>query len=232
MTLWPGFGRARSMKGRYPLAVCERWQLAPSPPGVGFLLSWALHLRVLLACIADCDHQCHKYGLMPPCLGGWPAHHGTPRVASCTVMMMHRACTFRPCCRNTTSFKLEAVSKEGPPGPGPPPSPVVEHLAPYWARVTQAGGGRRDAARGPGESLRRGEELHAWRAPDTGRCSTPTPRGPAASCYNASWDAWRRMLRESLKKVKASPLCATCHGVCDCFSMPKGTYKGAGGGTP
>ena len=128
--------------------------------------------------------------------------------------------------RTRTSFQAEAVSKGGP------PSPVVEHHAPYWARVTQAGGGRRDAARGPGESLRRGEELHAWRAPDTGRCSTPTPRGPAASCYNASWDAWRRMLRESLKKVKASPLCTTCHGVCDCFSMPKGTYKGAGGGTP
>ena len=32
----------------------------------------------------------------------WLAHHGTPRVASCT---------FQPCCTNIISFKLEAVSR-------------------------------------------------------------------------------------------------------------------------
>lgn len=64
-----------------------------------FLLSVALHLGVLLALIVDCVlFQVPTPYSMP----WWLAHHGTPRVASCT---------FQPCFRNVISFKLEAVSR-------------------------------------------------------------------------------------------------------------------------
>ena len=64
-----------------------------------FLLSVALHLGVLLAFIVDCVlFQVPTPYSMP----WWLAHHGTPRVASCT---------FQPCFRNVISFKLEAVSR-------------------------------------------------------------------------------------------------------------------------
>ena len=63
------------------------------------LLLVALHLGVLLALIVDCVlFQVPTPYSMP----WWLAHHGTPRVASCT---------FQPCFRNVISFKLEAVSR-------------------------------------------------------------------------------------------------------------------------
>jgi hypothetical protein len=64
-----------------------------------FLLSVALHLGVLLAFIVDCDLFLVP---SPYSMPWWLAHHGTPRVASCT---------FQPCFRTIISFKLEAVSK-------------------------------------------------------------------------------------------------------------------------
>jgi hypothetical protein len=85
---------ANHTRTRYALAVRECGSI---PSLCCFPLSRALHLGVLLACIADCDHQSRTP--MP-----WWLAHGTPpsRVASCS---------FQPCSRNTMSVKLEAVSK-------------------------------------------------------------------------------------------------------------------------
>ena len=64
-----------------------------------FLLSVALHLGVLLALIVDCV----LFRVPTPySMPWWLAHHGTPRVASCT---------FQSYFRNIFSFKLEAVAR-------------------------------------------------------------------------------------------------------------------------